>query len=569
VIFALLLPLLQLPPRDRPAAVTPGGGAVSGRIYAEATGAPIEGALVVVAVSPRMSSDWSVWSAGGSLNIETSGYSAETDAAGAFVITGIAPGEYRLVAKPSPYDGRYLTTGFRATRANDPGKPIVVRNGDRLEGFDVALPSAAAIEGRVTAANGEPLSQMFVVAARIRAGSDTPERVPHPPAITDDLGRYRIYGLEPGEYVVATEGRHIALTSTSRERGNPAATRAAGDHLGYPATFHPSAASDAEAQRIRLSAGRNAIGTDIQIARTPLPHVTGIVLDSRGVPAAGASGLLSRDAVFGQGSHSFNTDADGRFRIPALEPATYRLVIGRGAAVNGRIEFAEVSLPVASDIDGLVVSTQPGVAVSGRIVLAEGQTLDTRALRITFERSGGAVRSVETMAVVEADRRFSAKDVFGPHLIRVAGLPAPSTVKAVLFRGEDITDVPTVFRAEDADQLQVVISSRGSTLEGVVRGEGTAPPEEATVYVFGEDRGAWSLSSPRTRSGGTAEGGRFSIAGLAAGRYLAVAIAREGFRAPANPRTAFFDLLSKEATPFVIGEDERRTLELKSFSWPE
>ena len=99
---------------------------------------------------------------------------------GAFVITGIAPGEYRLVAKPSPYDGRYLMTGFRATGANDPGKPIVVRNGDRLEGFDVALPSAAAIEGRVTAANGESLSQMFVVAARIRAGSDTAERVPHP-----------------------------------------------------------------------------------------------------------------------------------------------------------------------------------------------------------------------------------------------------------------------------------------------------------------------------------------------------------------------------------------------------
>ena len=67
----------------------------------------------------------------------------------------------------------------------------------------------------------------------------------------------------------------------------------------------------------------------------------------------------------------------------------------------------------------------------------------------------------------------------------------------------------------------------------------------------------------------TGEIGKFSVSGLAAGRYYAIAVAREGFRPVANPGEAFFELLSREATPFVIGDDERRTLELRLWRWPE
>ena len=238
-------------------------------------------------------------------------------------------------------------------------------------------------------------------------------------------------------------------------------------------------------------------------------------------------------------------------------------------AVNGRVEYADVPVTVAGDIEGLILSTAPGVAVSGQVVLAEGQPLDTRALRITFERSGAALRSVETIAAMNDDRRFRGQDVFGPHLVRVACLPSGSTLKGVLLRGEDITDVPTAFRAEDDDQLQIVISSRVSTLEGVVRGEGTSPPGDATVYVFGEQRGAWRMSSPRTHKSDAGEDGKFSVSGLAAGRYYAIARGSRGISSGREPGEAFFDSLSKEATAFVIGDDERRTLELRLWRWPE
>ncbi len=260
---------------------------------------------------------WSVWSPAGFTRFP--GRLVYTDVAGAFVMTGVEPGEYRLVARPGLYGGRYLAAGYRAVRANDSGKPVVVKNGDRLQGMDIALPSGVAVEGRVLDENGEPLSLMFVVAARILAGSDAPQRVPHPPSSTDDLGRYRIYGLEPGEYIVATESRHTVSASGAREGGTTSGTRAV-EPPGFPTTFHPSAASEAAAQRIRLTAGRDASGIDIQVARARLLDVSGTVLDSRGVPASATNGLLSRDTVSGAGSHSFYTDAEGRFRVALSNP---------------------------------------------------------------------------------------------------------------------------------------------------------------------------------------------------------------------------------------------------------
>ena len=169
---------------------------------------------------------------------------------------------------------------------------------------------------------------------------------------------------------------------------------------------------------------------------------------------------------------------------------------------------------------------------------------------------------------MDDDFRFYGSDVFGPQLVRVTELPAGWTLKAVTLAGTDITDT-TIFKREDDGQLQVVLSSRPSTLEGAVRGEGTSPPGEATVYVFGEDRSGWRMSSPRMHKSDAGENGKFSVGGLAAGRYYAIAVAREGFRPGLNPGEAFFELLSREATPFVIGDDERRTLELRIRRWPE
>ena len=282
---------------------------------------------------------------------------------------------------------------------------------------------------------------------------------------------------------------------------------------------------------------------------------------------------MVRPGVYTVDQIPLRTDPQGRFAFDALEPGDYRILIGTGSglnpsSVNGRTEFADVPISVADDATDLVVVTQPGIGIAGRIVFAEGVPSPVPEMRIEFRRPDPA-RPGAIVATFGDELRFFGSDVFGPLLVRVVSPPKGWVVTAVTLGGVDITDVPTVFRREDDGQLQLVLSSRPSAIEGEVRGESGPASNEATVYVFSEDRRSWSLSSPRTVFSDVREKGRFSVEGLSGGRYYAIAIARDGFRIPQHPGEAFFELLSKDATPFVIGDDERRTLDLRLWHWPE
>jgi hypothetical protein len=478
------------------------------------------------------------------------------------------------VAFPSSYGGRHLAAGYGAVRGNDPGKLITIAKYARVGGVDIILPPSLAIEGRVVDEAGEPLSRTQVFAARIMPGSDAAVRMSSGSVLTDDLGRYRIYGLEPGTYVVAVDGRGGLVFVESIEARAFTSVTVSRDSEPFLTTFHPSSPNESGAQRIRLTA-QDVTGIDIRLLRARRLQVSGIVLDSQGAPAS-THVLLVRDRTLGVFPQMpRQTDRQGRFLMGALDPGEYRLLVGGGLAagltsVNGRTEFAEMQLTIATDVSDIVVVTQPGIGLTGQVVFAEGPPASRPAMRIAIARpetSSSAKREIVT--TMDDDLRFYASDVFGPQMVRVTELPAGWTVKAVTLAGTDITDVPTVFKPEHDGQLHVVLSSRASTMEGTVRADDASAPGEATVYIFSEDRSAWRMSSPRTHKSDTGENGKFSVGGLSAGRYYAIAVAREGFRPVANPGDAFFDLLSKEATPFVIGDDERRTLDLRLWRWPE
>jgi protocatechuate 3,4-dioxygenase beta subunit len=504
---------------------------------------------------------------------QVEGRSVVTDASGGFSFTGVVPGAYRLIVSPAFHQGRFLPAGHAASRPNDPGRTITVRAGEDVRDLTLTLPAGVAIEGRVVDEAGEPLSRMSVIAARVMAGNDRVQRIGHEPATTDDLGRFRIYGLEPGEYVVAVEGRSVPVAGMQRPGVRPSLTEQ--ELMAFLTTFHPSTLVESAAQRIQLTPGRDALSVDIAAVRARRLRVSGIVLDSHGVPVPSANGALSRAGGLTATSHGFTADTAGRFAVSAVEPGEYTLAVGGGSwstpiASTGRPETAEVPMTIATDAEDIVIVTQPGTSVSGRVVLSDAAPASAPRLRIAFRRGDSSpLRSVDVEAAVGEDLRFEAADLFGPRLVRVSALPSGWAVKAVMLNGADITDVPTVFTKEHDGQLQVVLGSRLSTLEGEVRDDAGRTVDEAMVYVFSEDRSSWSLASPRTVYSDVRSDGRFRVGGLTGGRYFAIAVARQGLRMPQSPREAFFELLSREATPFVIGDDERRTLDLRIWRWPE
>src|SRR5439155_323512 len=87
-----------------------------------------------------------------------------------------------------------------------------------------------------------------------------PDRVSEDRA-TDDLGRYRIIGVPPGEYLVsATVGQVVV--------GVPST-----DLPGYGTTYFPGTAVPAEGQRVNVSASQEVAGVDFALARLKTARV--------------------------------------------------------------------------------------------------------------------------------------------------------------------------------------------------------------------------------------------------------------------------------------------------------
>jgi protocatechuate 3,4-dioxygenase beta subunit len=574
----LCLLLLQAPPRDQPPppakAASATAASISGRVYGGAAGIPVWGAVVVLVQGSAADAQSLALSGPAVPRPGGSRPGAVTDATGAFTFPAVPPGDYRLIAAPGSFRGKYLPIGYGAQRANDPGELLTIRAGDHVRGIDITLPPALAVEGRVVDETGEPLARMSVIALRVAPGSETAQRETQNLTLTDDLGRYRIFGLTPGNYLLAAEARSLASALINWADSRIVATLTEREPAAFATTLHPSAVTESSAQRVHLTTN-DVSGIDISVVRARRYQVTGMVFDSRGAPASQTAFALIRPGIGASGNISVRTNADGRIPLGALEPGDYRLLIGAGLApglgsVNGRTEFAEASFTVAGDLHDLVITTQPGIGVAGRVVFSDGPPPPASSVRLAFRRPEQRYpRNLEIPATLDDEWRFFGSDLFGPLYVRAPSLPKPWVVKAVLLNGTDITDEPISFRPEHAGLLQLVLTSRPSALEGVVQDDSGKPMGDATVYVFGEHPASWTLSSPRTHVIDARENGRFTADGLAAGRYFAIAVAREGFRPPATPGEAFFSLLSKEATPFVVGDNERRTVDLRGWRWPD
>jgi hypothetical protein len=230
VSVAVLVPLLvQQPPRDQPLPRAPGGTAeVRGRVLAEDTGLPLGGARVSLARASALFTREGRVSPG----------TVETAADGTYSFAGLPAGDYWLTASDSPTRDRYLSRGYGAQGPDGGSAVVTVKDGQRLRNVDITLPPAAVIAGRVTDEHGDPLARIMVLALRwtgsrpVRAGV---------PAMTDDLGQYRVFGLTPGDYVVAAE-----------QRLTPAGTQPS----GLLQTYSPAALGPGQARQLQIAGGQ-------------------------------------------------------------------------------------------------------------------------------------------------------------------------------------------------------------------------------------------------------------------------------------------------------------------------
>ena len=589
-----------IPPRDpvqRPDPV--GTGVIRGRVVASDTGSPIRRATVNISVAPSaVSTTPPPGTPIGNPPTTTTrtvivngvpqttsmplasirNRSATTDAQGNFEFTGLPAGAYRIFANAGQYSAAYLPSAYGAKRpptpiSQDSGTAIDLADGQRFDKAFIALPRGAVITGRITDDNGEPLARVQIYTMFMAPGASRAQRTGGN-AQTDDLGQFRMFGLQPGDYVVVAEARGPTFVQPN------APPESEEDKIGFLTTYFPGVPDEASAQRVRVRAGGETPGVEIRLVSGRLFRISGMITDSQGRTSSRMTGSLVKAVGSNSSSFGFSTDEAGRFQMRNIPPGSYKLVVrGRNAgpevAATEPGEMAVMPLTVNSDLEGVVVTTSTGAAITGQVVfeqgppqLAPGQSsFQMRVSASPGDPQGAMGMPSPQPALVAADLTFQIKGLMpGEFLLRSS---APGQfIKAVMLGADDITDTPREFK--NGERVTIVMTSRISTVEGNVTDAKGAPVPEAGVMIFSEEKGSWRYNSVRTRRGGTDANGHFKMMGLLPGRYYALAVPRERLNISSlNQDAAFFEQLAKDATTFFVGEDENRQVDLKLVPLPD
>ncbi|HEU0186199.1 MAG TPA: carboxypeptidase-like regulatory domain-containing protein, partial [Blastocatellia bacterium] len=177
-----------------------------------------------------------------------------TDEEGNFKFAGLAQRVYSVDVSPvKGYVGRPL--------------PISERQGDGYlragANVTITMIKGAAITGRVTNATGEPVIGIQVNAMMTRDAEGHPVRgAIGRQRFTDDRGVYRLYGLQPGTYVVFTRNRMSGPYATPYDLDTP--------------VYHPSSTRET-ATEVTVTTGSESTGVDIRYRTEPGRVVSGTV----------------------------------------------------------------------------------------------------------------------------------------------------------------------------------------------------------------------------------------------------------------------------------------------------
>ena len=573
---------IQPPPRDVVKRAEPTGTArIRGRVVSADRGTPVRRAnvsLMSAGPTPSMRGAPPELAPGGPptgrSNQPMAPRRATTDSEGQFEFAGLPAGTYRITASPAQYSSQYLSMSYGANRPMgmywaEQGQSIELKDGESFDKVVISLPRGAIITGRVTDENAEPLARVQVYTMAFPPGMSRAQRTGGGTS-TDDLGQFRLWGLNAGEFIVVADARSNSFV------GPNAPPETEEDRTGYVTTYYPGTLDEGMAQRVRVKIGEEVQGIDIRVGQARLYHVSGFVVDSKGRPLAGANGQLMRRGVTVGVMPLFGmSDAKGQFQMRNVPPGEYRLVFRQQQqnmvpfspeTPREPVEMASVPISIAgADVDNIMVTTSLGTTITGQVVF-EGvpPTGNVTNMRVFASPSNPedapGVGSAEP-GTVTADYRFTLKGLMGEYVLRT-GIQN-HYLKSVTANGEDVTDVGREFKA--SDRVTITMTSTVGTIEGNVTDTRDVQLPEAGVILFSEDKASWRINSIWTKRTGFDQKGHFRITGLMPGRYYVAALPRQRLDVSrgGGADVAFFEQLTKEATLVVVGADEQRTVDLR------
>jgi hypothetical protein len=440
----------------------------------------------------------------------------------------------------SDEEGRYefldLPAGTHTVSAGKPGfspvstsqSPVVesvqtirVAEGETVERVELTFARWGALSGRIVDEFGDPVEGVRVGALQLGVESGRRRLVPAgTERLTDDLGRYRLFNLPPGQYVLSAGVGQVSSA----------------DLPGYARAYYPGTPNPGEARFVAIGLAQEYSALDFALSRIGTARVTGKAFDAMGAPSTAGSFTLVpslRSASVTSVPVGAKILGDGSFEFANVPPGQYVIQAYRGRS-NPSTEGEFGALPVTVDgvdVTELVLRTSPGSTIKGRLTFDGADpprgTIDLSPVPVDADLSpSGASRIAH--AYINSDWTFELSGISGPRRLELVAVPKGWTLKAVLVGGVDVTDMPLALGRpnQSLSDVEVVLTSRVTTFNGIVTDDAGRPASDATVIACSSDHDRWYSGSRFLGKAVAARDGAFSLTGLPPGEYYVVAVRR-------------------------------------------
>jgi hypothetical protein len=480
--------------------------------------------------------------------------SAMTAPDGTYALTRLRPGAYQIEFRRAGF----VTLQWGRQVNGQPGRPVVLRGND-VSDVDAVLPRGGAISGTLYDEFGEPSENVTVRALELRGDDDRPIAVGVMSAATDDRGRYRLFGLAPGRYIVAT--------AASNDRPDPHTGK------GYAPAYYPGAVEVASARPVEVQEERDRQWTDFAREPVRVATVSGFAVDSINRPVTERVILVASQrsgAVIAETQGAEVKGSEGAFTIPNVPPGDYVVQATSKRSDGGSsLEFGMQYVTVyEEDPPPARVKTMPGLDVQGRL-LQDGRPLtDPRgfaltALPVDWDQTS-LLAGAQVLAPAE-DGTIAMEGITGPRRLVLTTTPPGWYLKSIRMRGRNVTDDATGFPLGGLGfirDLEVTMSNRGAVVEGEVL-SGSTRATDYSVVLFSANPDHWFRNSRFVKSVRGGDGGRFRIDGVADGDYYVAATEPlDGSAGGAWQERSYLQSLINAARRLRLREGDDRSLTL-------
>jgi hypothetical protein len=534
-----------------------------------------------------------------------------SDSNGHFLFAGLAAGRYTITAtKPG-----YVRTAFGAKRADRPGTPVTIADGQRVDGVGLKMAKGSVLSGTVRDELGQPAPGIAVRVLQYRVTNG--ERVLFPAMTasgpfgetTDDRGIYRVFGLAAGDYLVTATPRTVgtseirqmtaeAIQSAQRALQQNLPNQAAGRPaepppvmVAYAPVFYPGTISAANAASIHLGSAEERTDVDLSLQLVPTARLEGVVVAPPGVPPQMTQLILTQSGPMLPGMPMamslgrVSPGADGKFSYSGIAPGQYTISArisnkefmvaaesqGRNVSSSGTL-WADAEVTVnGENITGISLNLQPGLTVSGRVVVESssdgGAAIDLSRVRLSLTpATTGAIMIAigGTGTQADADGRFTLSEITPGKFrfsVQPAGLDPTWSLKSAVVDGRDTLDFPLEIRPNDRVQDAVLtLTNRTQEVSGTLQDAAGRPAPDFTVVVFPADKNLWSAPR-RIRTARPGTDGRFIVRGVPEGSYRIAALVDIAPGEANDPE--LLEQLIPASLPFALAAGEHKIQDIR------